>query len=80
MIRLFLFAVVRFFIIALALYVALTLLQKVIRFLQGNTRPSPRGPQQGAPPKAKETYKDVKDATFSELPNKQSKDQEESIP
>ena len=78
MIRLFLFTVVRFFIIALALYVALTLFKKVIRFLQGNTRPSPRGSQQDAPLKAKEMYKDVKDATFSELPKKQSEDKEES--
>jgi hypothetical protein len=78
MIRLFLFVVFRFFIAALALYVALTLLKKVIRFLQGNSRPSPYGSQQDAPPKVKELYKDVKDATFSELPNKQSADKEES--
>ena len=78
MIRLFLFVVIRFFIAALALYVALTLLKKVIRFLQGNSRPSPRGPQQDGPPKVKEIYKDVKDATFSEFPNKQSEDKEES--
>ena len=76
MIRLFLFVVVRFFIAALAVYVLLTLLRNVIRFLQGNSRPSPRNQQQGVPPKAKETYKDVKDATFRELPNKQSEDQE----
>jgi len=80
MIRLFLFVVVRFFIAVLALYVALTLLKKVVRFLQGNSRPSPRGPQQDAPPKVKEIYKDVRDATFRELPNTQSKDKEESPP
>ena len=78
MIRLFLFVVVRFFIAVLALYVALTLLKKIVRFFQGNSRPSPRGTQQDAPPKVKEIYKDVKDATFSELPNKQSADKEES--
>ena len=76
MIRLFLFVVVRFFIAALAVYVLLTLLRNVIRFLQGNSRPSPRNQQPAPPPKAKETYTDVKDATFSELPNKQSEDQE----
>jgi large-conductance mechanosensitive channel len=78
MIRLFIFVLVRFFIIAFAIYLALTLLKKVIRTLQGYSPPSPRNPQKESHPKTTEDYKDVKDAKFTELPNKQTEDNQDS--
>jgi large-conductance mechanosensitive channel len=74
MIRLFILALFRFFIIALAIYFVLTLLKKIIRTLQGHSTPSTRNPQQEKHPKPTENYKDVKDAKFVELPNKQTED------
>jgi large-conductance mechanosensitive channel len=74
MIRLFIFVLIRFIITAFVIYVVLTFFMKVIRILQGRTRPSPRHPQQESPPKPKEDYKDVKDAKFTELPNNQTED------
>jgi hypothetical protein len=74
MIRLFLFVLVRFFIVALAIYFALTLLKKVIQTLQGKSQPSPRRPQQETIPKTTVDYKDVKDARFTELPKTHSED------
>jgi len=70
MIRLFIFVFVRFFITVLAIYLALTLLKKLIRILQGRSNLFPKNPQQESQPKTKEDYKDVKDAKFVELPNK----------
>ena len=70
MIRLFIFIFIRFFITALAIYLVLTLLKKIIRILQGYSHPSLHNPQQENQPKPKEDYKDVKDAKFVELPNK----------
>jgi large-conductance mechanosensitive channel len=74
MVRLFIFVLIRFFIIALAIYFALTLLKNLIRILQSHSNPSPRNPMQENQPKAKEEYKDVKDAKFVELPNKPTED------
>jgi hypothetical protein len=74
MIRLFIFVLVRFFITVLAIYLALTLLKKVIQALQGRSHPPPSNPQQQKNPTPKEDYKDVKDAKFVELPNKDSED------
>jgi large-conductance mechanosensitive channel len=68
---------VRFFIIALAIYLALTLLRKIIQALQKHSHPSPHTSQQENQPKAKEEYKDVKDAKFVELPNKQTEDHQD---
>jgi hypothetical protein len=78
MIRLFIFTLVRFFFIALAIYVALTLLKKIIQSLQGRSHPSPGTFQQKNEPKPKEVYKDVKDAKFVELPNKHTEDHQDS--
>lgn len=77
MIRLFIFALIRFFIIAVAIYLALTLLKKIIQVLQGHSIPSPSNPQQQRT-KTKEDYKDVKDAKFVELPKKQTEDHQDS--
>jgi hypothetical protein len=73
MIRLFLYVLVRFFISVLAIYFALTLLKKVIRFFQGTPRPSPPRRQE-KPPRPKEEYKDVQDAKFTELPKPPTED------
>ncbi len=74
MIGFFIGMVFRFFITALAIYLALTLLRSFIRMLQGNTPP----PQHPAPPdqapKPKVEYKDVQDAKFTDLREEQSKD------
>ena len=78
MVRLFIFVLIRFFIIALAIYFALTLLKNLIRILQRHSNPSPRNQKQENQPKAKEEYKDVKDAKFVELPNKQTEDHQDS--
>jgi large-conductance mechanosensitive channel len=78
MIRLFIFILVRFFIIALAIYLALTLLRKIIHALQEHSHPSQRNPRQENQPKPKEEYKDVKDAKFVELPKNQTKENQNS--
>ena len=77
MIRLFVFVFVRFFITVIAIFFALTFLKKIIQFLKGRSRSSPSVPQQGNPPKAKEVYKDVKDAKFVELPGKQNEEKQD---
>ena len=78
MIRLFIFVFFRFFITVIAIYLALTLLKKVIRTFQGYSTPPPRRPQKGNHLKTKDEYKDVKDANFTELPNKQTEDNQDS--
>ena len=74
MIRLFIFIFIRFFITVLVIYLALTLLRKVIRFVQGYSSPSQSNPPKDKFSKPKEDYKDVKDAKFTELPDKQAED------
>jgi large-conductance mechanosensitive channel len=78
MIRLFMIVLFRFFITALVIYLVLALFKKIIRTLQGYSNPSLHNPQQEKQPKAKEDYKDVKDAKFIELPNKQTEDNQDS--
>ena len=78
MIRLFIFVLIRFFLLAIAIYAVLTLLKKVIQTLQGHSQPTSHHAQQEKQPKAKEDYKDVKDAKFIELPNKQTEDNQDS--
>jgi hypothetical protein len=78
MIRLFIFVLVRFFMIALVIYAALTLLKNVIRTLQGHSRPNSHNSQQEKQPRPAEDYKDVKDAKFVELPNKQAEKKQDS--
>jgi large-conductance mechanosensitive channel len=71
MIRLLIFSLVRFFIAAFAIYF-------VLRLLKGSSRPSSRSAQPEMPPKPKENYKDVQDAKFVELPDKQEESKPES--
>lgn len=71
MIRLFVYTIARFLIIALAIYVALTLVKWIIRSMQGRSHRSYDRPQKGEATKSKEDYKDVHDASFVELPDKQ---------
>jgi hypothetical protein len=78
MIRLFIFVLVRFFITVLVVYLVLTLLKKIIRNLQGRSRPFPSAPQEENRPKVKEEYKDVKDVKFIELPNTQTKNNQDA--
>ena len=78
MIRLFIFIFVRFFLLALAVYLVLTVLKKVIQTLQGYSQPSSRNSQQEPRSKSKEEYKDIKDAKFVELPNKQDENKHDS--
>jgi large-conductance mechanosensitive channel len=78
MIRLFIFVFIRFILIAIAIYAALTLLKKVIQTLQGRSQPTSHNSQQETHPKPKEDYKDVKDAKFVELPNKQVENKQDS--
>jgi flagellar basal body-associated protein FliL len=78
MIRLFIFVLIRFFMIALVFYAALTLLKKVIQALQGHSRPNSDNSQQEKHPKPAEDYKDVKDAKFVELPDKQAEKKQDS--
>jgi hypothetical protein len=56
----------------------LTLLKKVIQTLQGHSQPTSHHAQQEKHPKPKEDYKDVKDAKFVELPNKQAENKQDS--
>ncbi len=78
MIRLFIFIFVRFFLLALAVYLVLTLLKKVIQTLLGHSQPSSHNSQQEQRSKPKEEYKDVKDAKFVELPNKQAENKHDT--
>jgi large-conductance mechanosensitive channel len=78
MIRLFIFVLIRFFLIAIAIYAVLTLLKKVIQTLQGRSQPTSHPAQQKKRAKPKEDYKDVKDAKFVELPNKQAENKQDS--
>jgi hypothetical protein len=74
MIRLFIFVLVRFFITILGIYFVLTMVKKVIQVLQGRSHPPASNPHRQNNPVPKEDYKDVQDAKFVELPNKNSKD------
>ncbi len=78
MLRLFIFILVRFFIIALAIYVGLTLLKKVLQFFQVYFRQPIGNPPQGSQQKPKQNYDDVKDAKFVELPNNKTEDKQDS--
>jgi large-conductance mechanosensitive channel len=78
MIRLFIFVLIRFFLIAITIYAVLTLLKKVIQTLQGRSQPTSHPSQQKKRAKPKEDYKDVKDAKFIELPNNQAENKQDS--
>jgi hypothetical protein len=80
MIRLLLFSLIPFIITVAVIYFVLTLINRVIRVFRGLSRPFSRSGQSEEPLKPKETYKDVQDAKFVELPNKQEKDKAESEP
>ena len=78
MIRLFIFSLVRFFIAAFAIYFVLSLVKGIMRVLRGSSRPSSRSAHPETSPKPKENYKDVQDAKFVELPDKQEENKPES--
>ena len=78
MIRLLIIVLIRWFIAALVIYGALTLLKKIIRSFLNHSRPSPRAYPQEHPPKDREEYKDVQDAKFVEMPNKPVEDKQKS--
>ncbi len=73
MIRLLIFSLVRFIVVALLIYFILTLIQRVMGFLREPPakRQSRHTPPQPVPPKTEE-YKDVQDAHFEEIPPKKS--------
>jgi hypothetical protein len=78
MIRLLIFSLIRFFIAAFVIYFVLTLIKGMMRVFKGSSRPFSRSAQPETPPKPKENYKDVQDAKFVELPNKQEESKPES--
>jgi hypothetical protein len=49
-----------------------------MRVLRGSSRPSSRSAHPETSPKPKENYKDVQDAKFVELPDKQEESEPES--
>ena len=73
MLRLFFVSIIRLLVVAFAVYVVLAIVRGIARALSGPARGSsskPSGrPQADIPPKPKEEYKDVRDATFEELPD-----------
>ena len=78
MIRLLIFSLVRFFIAAFAIYFVLRLVKGMMRVLKGTSRPFSRPAQPEMPSKPKENNKDVQDAKFVELPDKQEENKQES--
>jgi flagellar basal body-associated protein FliL len=79
MIRLLIFSLIRFFIAALVIYFVLTFVKGILRVLKGSSsRPFSHPAEPQAPPKPKENYKDVQDAKFVELPDKQEEVKPES--
>jgi hypothetical protein len=79
MIRLLIFSLIRFVVAAFAIYFVLTLVKGVLRVFKGSSRPFSGSAQPETPPKPKENYKDVQDAKFVELPDKQEESKTESI-
>ena len=77
MIRLLIFALVRFIIATFVIYFVLTLLKGIIRSFRGTSGISSRSDQRVTPPKPKESYKDVQDAKFVEFPDKQEEKKKE---
>ncbi len=73
MLRLFFVSIIRLLIVTFAVTVVLAIVRGIARALNGPARASsanPSGrPQTDIPPKPKEEYKDVRDATFEELPD-----------
>jgi large-conductance mechanosensitive channel len=78
MIRLLIFSLIRFFIAAVVIYFVLTLVKGMMRVLKGASHPFSRSAQPETPSKPKENYKDVQDAKFVELPDKQEEVKPES--
>jgi hypothetical protein len=77
MIRLLIFSLVRFFVAALVIYFVLTFVKGILRVFKGlSSRPFSHPDQPQAPPK--ENYKDVQDAKFVEVPDKQKESKPES--
>ncbi|MGD0590978.1 MAG: hypothetical protein ABSA44_09295 [Bacteroidota bacterium] len=78
MIKLLIFSLIRFLIVAFVIYFVLTLVKRMLRVFKGSSRPFSRPDQPETPPKPKEEYKDVQDAKFVELPDKQEESKPES--
>ncbi len=73
MLRLFFLVIIRLLIVAIAVTAVLAIVRGIARALSGPAQGSsakPSGhPQTDIPPKPQEEYKDVRDATFEELPD-----------
>lgn len=81
MLRILFFGVIRFIIIAFVIYFVLTVIRGIIRLFQGPSESSSfkksTQPHSENPPQPKEEYKDVKDAKFVELPQKNTKSEDD---
>jgi hypothetical protein len=77
MIRLLLFTLVRFFVFAASIYFVLMLVRGVVRAFKGQSHPISNIPPSEAPPEKKEVYKDVRDASFTEL--KEEDEEQKSV-
>jgi cell division septation protein DedD len=77
MIRLILFSIIRFFIVAIVVYVLLLVIRKVAQLLKGGN-PFYRSQVHDKPnqpsPKKSEEYRDVQDAQYKELPKSPSEE------
>lgn len=81
MIRFIVFSIFRILLAALLVYFVLAVIRGIVRALSGFARGSssnPTGrPQSQNPLKPQEPYKDVKDATFVELPDQKDESRSE---
>jgi hypothetical protein len=68
----------RFFIAAVVIYFVLTFIKGVTKAFMGSSSSSSRTARRETPSKPKESYKDVQDAKFVELPEKQKEGKPES--
>ena len=72
MIRLFVYTMVRIIIVALAVFFGIAIFRWIIRKLQGHSFPSAYPKEEGRS-RPKEDYRDVKDASFTDVSNKEGK-------
>jgi hypothetical protein len=77
MLRLVLFSLIPFFIAAFVIYFVLAIVKGIMRTFRGPSRPSSRFAQSAVPPKPKESYRDVQEAKFVELPNEDKENNSE---
>lgn len=74
MISVFMF--IRFILIALIMYIGLTIIRNILRAFQTPSRRTPHFPQSEKPSQPQEVYKDVQDAKFVELPGKDKEEKD----